>query len=848
MQASHNSWFRRSIARATRFFTVKGRSIVIASLLTTGLLSAAKPFGILEPLELFSFDYLTRLQSDEPPDPQILIVGLTEADIQQHGWPLSDRVLAQLLANLQQHRPSVIGLDLYRSTLRPPGSDELMAQLQADNLVTIMNVGNDHEVAEVPPPPSVPWERVGFNDLIIDNDGILRRSLLFVSAADKPYYSFALRVALAHLSDRQLDFQYDAYALTIGDTRFWALNHGSGGYQAIDDRGYQIVLRYRNRSLPAQLISMSQALSGDLDPDWIRDKVVLIGTVAPSLKDQFYNPFSAARVAELTMSGVVIHAQIISQLVEAINGGSVLYQYWPQWGETLWLLGWTLITGTIVWYLKRPLWLVGAGGVMLLGLWGVGWWSLSQLVWIPIAEPMIGVLIAGGLSILHKLLYRSTHDWLTGLPTRELFVQYLRQAVYANRPQKTNLPVIVVFLDIDRFKLINQSLGHGAGDRVLVTIAHRLRSLVPQSVKVARVGGDEFSLLFQRMPRATVESILDSLQQTISEPIYLDQQQFHITASFGIAIVQDNFEHKPEDLMRDALTAMYRAKTLGRSRYEVFSTGMLVEAVNRLRLENDLLNAIRNEEFTLFYQPIVHLDTGKVAGFEALVRWEKSSQEFIPPCDFIPIAEETGYITVLGEWIFKEACYQLKAWQQQFPDYSLKMSINLSKQQLEQSGLVKQFETILKTINLSASSIQLEITESTAMVDVEAAVELMLRLKRSGLQFSIDDFGTGYSSLSYLHRLPIDTLKIDKSFVGRMEQSSEDWEIVQTIITLGHKLGMSIVAEGIESAVQVEALKRNQCEYGQGYFFSRPLSAETATEFLEQLYPTGTIAIDASQE
>ncbi|MGG6294095.1 putative bifunctional diguanylate cyclase/phosphodiesterase [Leptolyngbya sp. AN02str] len=828
------TWLQTFSKPISHLWTARGRSILIASLVATGVLSSTKPLGLFEPLERFSFDVMLRFQDDRPLDPRLLIVGITEADLQQYGWPMSDAQLAELLANIQVHQPSVVGLDLYRSNDRPPGSEALQAQLQAENLIAIKNVGSDSTIGEVPAPPSVPQERVGFNDLPIDPDGILRRGLIFVRSRQTAYYSFALRVVLQHLGSA-LPLQTTDDALILGDTQFPVITPGAGGYQNIDDRGYQILLHYRNSAAPALMVSASQVLSGQLDPALIRDRVVLIGSVAASLKDQFYNPYSATRDTEFMMSGVVVHAHMISQMLDAVAGTPALYRFMPQWGETLWLLGWAIAAGVVVWAIKRPLGVVGAGAIMLLSITSLGWLGIANLVWLPIAEPMLGVLIAGGIATLQKLLYRSTHDALTGLPLRDVLIVQIQRSLQSS-PMRHEVPAIsVAFLDVDRFKLINQSLGHSTGDRVLRTIAKRIRQAIPPAVQLARVGGDEFALLFQNTPREQIEQALDELQQILSEPFQLNDHQLSITASVGLAIAQEGHKYLPENLMRDAYTAMYRAKSLGRSRYEIFSTGMQVEAMNRLRLESDLQTALNQDEFVLYYQPIVQLDTGKIAGFEALVRWSKPENCFVPPDQFIPIAEDTGLIVPLGQWIFREACRQLKVWQQQFPDYALKMSINLSQRQFEQADLVQQIDTVLTEVEIPPNTVQLEITESTAMIDVEAAIALMVRIRQLGVRFSIDDFGTGYSSLSYLHRLPVDALKVDKSFVGRMEQSSEDRDIVQTMISLGHKLGMEVIAEGIERSSHLANLREHQCDYGQGYLFSAPLPASQATALLHQI-------------
>jgi EAL domain-containing protein (putative c-di-GMP-specific phosphodiesterase class I) len=333
---------------------------------------------------------------------------------------------------------------------------------------------------------------------------------------------------------------------------------------------------------------------------------------------------------------------------------------------------------------------------------------------------------------------------------------------------------------------------------------------------------------------------MDQLQHSLSEPLTLHGQKLPSTLSIGVAISQPGLEHKPVDLLRDAHTAMYRAKALGKSRFEVFAAGMLTEAVNRLQLESDLISALDNQEFLLYYQPIINLKTGELAGFEALVRWHQKERGFVLPSAFIPAAEETGLIMALGQWIFREACRQLHQWHDQFPHYRhLTMSINLSNRQFGQTDLVAQIEAALHDTQVDGHCVRLEITESMVMGDVDAAIDLMLKLKSLDLKLAIDDFGTGYSSLSYLHRFPMDTLKVDKSFVSRLEKSNEDRAIIHTILTLGQQLGMEVVAEGVETETQVVMLRQQGCDYGQGYFFAKPLPAAEALALLQSQQPLG---------
>jgi diguanylate cyclase (GGDEF)-like protein len=441
------------------------------------------------------------------------------------------------------------------------------------------------------------------------------------------------------------------------------------------------------------------------------------------------------------------------------------------------------------------------------------------------------LLLTAAIVTIYKLVYRSKHDPLTGLANREAFITMIQRALH----QASSHPVITVFMGIDRFKVINESLGHHAGDQVLRAIAQRLLKHMPTQARVARVGGDEFALLFTHLDSEAAGCQMDRLQHLLSEPINLDGQKFPSTISIGMAISQPSCEHRPADLLRDAHTAMYRAKALGKTRFEVFATGMLTEAVNRLQLESDLITALDNQEFLLYYQPIVSLQSGVLAGFEALVRWRQKDRGFVLPSAFIPAAEETGLIMALGQWIFREACRQLRHWQELFPQHQhLTMSINLSNRQFSQPDLVPQIAAALEETQVSGECVRLEITESMVMGDVDRAIDLMLQLKSLDLKLAIDDFGTGYSSLSCLHRFPMDTLKVDKSFVGRLENSNEDRAIIHTILNLGQQLGLDVVAEGIETEAQVVMLKQAGCDYGQGYFFAKPLDHQSVEALLQQ--------------
>ncbi|HEX8708876.1 MAG TPA: EAL domain-containing protein [Pyrinomonadaceae bacterium] len=431
-----------------------------------------------------------------------------------------------------------------------------------------------------------------------------------------------------------------------------------------------------------------------------------------------------------------------------------------------------------------------------------------------------------------RLLHDAFHDALTGLPNRALFLDHLKLTMA--RTQRRNGQIFaVLFLDLDRFKIINDSLGHMIGDQLLVGIARRLEKCLRLGDTVARVGGDEFTIILEDIDDETEAiAIADRIQQDLSVPFNLSGREVFTTVSIGIAPSSTGYEH-PEDILRDADTAMYRAKSQGKARHEVFDKAMHALAINLLQLETDMRRALERNEFFLQYQPIVSLDSFNLRGFEALVRWRHPERGLISPLDFIPVAEDTGQILAIGQWVLAEACQQMRRWQRRFSsEQPLFISVNLSSKQFTQPDLIDQIKQILEQSKLDPRSLKLEITESVVMENIDTATEMLKQLRTLGLQLSIDDFGTGYSSLSYLHRFPIDTLKIDRSFVIRMSENNENIEIVRTIIMLAQTLGMDVVAEGVETKDQLALLRRLGCENGQGYFFSRPLVVSGAEKIL----------------
>jgi diguanylate cyclase len=410
-------------------------------------------------------------------------------------------------------------------------------------------------------------------------------------------------------------------------------------------------------------------------------------------------------------------------------------------------------------------------------------------------------------------------DALTKLPSRAFLLQKLEEILQSGQSS-----CAVVYLDCDQFKLINSSFGHAVGNQLIITIAERLQEQISPDDILARMGEDEFCFLLDlnRNPKM-LEQFIQAIFGSFDTPFLVENLEIFISICIGIAL-SDDANCKPEELLQDADTAMYQAKLRGKGSYQIFDPQMHADIVKRLMLENDLQRALEREEFILHYQPIVNLQTQKIEGFEALVRWQHPTRGMVPPVEFIPSMETTGLIVPLGMLVLKRACQQLCLWHQNGWE-EISMSINLSARQFSSSTLLADINNVLCETSVNPSYLKLEITESAIMDNAEIAIALTKELKSLQIQISIDDFGTGYSSLGYLHRFPIDTLKIDRSFVNQIQSESQNYHVVDTIITLSKQLGLSVIAEGIETPQQLEWLKQIGCEYGQGYLFSKPLAA-----------------------
>ena len=430
-----------------------------------------------------------------------------------------------------------------------------------------------------------------------------------------------------------------------------------------------------------------------------------------------------------------------------------------------------------------------------------------------------------------QLAYDALYDRLTDLPNRHLLDNHLNRALEKYRRDPKH-KFAVFFLDLDRFKYVNDSLGHKSGDLLLVGIAQRLKACLRASDILARLGGDEFAILLEDLETLKeATKLAERIHKSLEPPFHLGIHEVFTNVSIGIAFSEPNL-NSSEDLLRNADIAMYKAKALGTNKYELFDESLHTQVVNRLHLETDFHHSLDRGEFRLHYQPIMSLIDGRVVGFEALARWKHPVRGYVSPEEFIALAEETGTIVPFGWWILQEVCYQLKEWQLRFNNPNLTMGVNISQKQFSQPRLINSLIQILQTTGLEASCLQLEITESLLMENPKITMETLKQLKNLGCQLHLDDFGTGYSSLSYLHRLPIDTLKIDRSFVQDIDAEGNNSEIVEAIVMMAKSLGLKVIAEGIETKTQLSKLKDLQCLYGQGYLFTKPLNPHSLSKWL----------------
>jgi len=435
-----------------------------------------------------------------------------------------------------------------------------------------------------------------------------------------------------------------------------------------------------------------------------------------------------------------------------------------------------------------------------------------------------------------RLIHEALHDPLTNLPNRRLLANRLEHAIQWNK-RHIDDQFALLYLDFDRFKIINDSLGHNVGDQLLIEMARRLKVSVRAVDTIARLGGDEFAILLEAFKTADeILTIVKRIQHNLSAPFEAGENSFVMTASLGIVMNLFQYENQ-EDIMRDVDIAMYSAKLSGRNRFKVFDTSMRAEAENILKLENSMRKAIENGEFRIHYQPIFSLKKQQITGFEALLRWEHPKKGLLHPADFINSAEESGLIVPIGQWVLREACRQMKQWQTQFSmEPPLSISVNLSSRQFAQPDLAGKITAVLEETGLAGASLLLELTETTLIEDIETAATKIEYLQTLGIGVEIDDFGTGYSSLGYLRRLPVNNLKIDRSFISTLGVSKSGIPIIRAIIAMANSLDMKVIAEGIETQEQMNNLIKLDCDFGQGFLLNKPVDGQAAQALIKEQF------------
>lgn len=560
---------------------VLGQPVLVASVLITALLLQVRQLGGLQPLELGAFDQMVRLQADAGSDPRLLVVAITEADIQAlKQWPLSDQTVAQVLEKLQHYHPKVIGLDLYRDIPQPPGNRALLKQLTAPNIITITKL-DDADVKGVSPPPGVPNERIGFNDLILDSDEVIRRNLMFASTGTDDLYSFSLRLSLGYLASPDIELKISPTSLQLGKTVFVPIDANSGGYETIDAQGYQVLLNYRSGHKVAQQVTLTQVLNGQLNPDWVKDKVVLIGTTAPSAKDLFSTPYSAADRENPKMPGVIVHAQMVSQILSAVLDERSLFWFWPQWSEVLWVWSWSLVGGMLAWRSRHPLYLGVAGTVALGGLFGISYGIFTQAGWVPLVAPALALVATSGSIMAYKQTALQTAnqqlasiaflDGLTQIANRRRFDEYL--SLEWRRLTREAAPLSLILCDVDYFKRYNDTYGHQAGDACLHQVARAIsRAIKRPADLVARYGGEEFAVVLPNTNASGAVHLASAIHKEVQQlliPHTSSSAGEYVTLSLGVSSTIPQKEISPEVLIAVADKALYEAKEQGRNRFVV---------------------------------------------------------------------------------------------------------------------------------------------------------------------------------------------------------------------------------------------------------------------------------------
>jgi diguanylate cyclase (GGDEF)-like protein len=779
--------------------------------------------GFLQTIEFCAYNSFTSWRGDRPWDERVIIIAIDDNSLSKIGrFPWTRNLYVQLIQKLELTEASIVGFDILWSESTPADQQLAAAISRYQKVVLAMAWDKSGQ----PLLPIAPINNVGVAVGHIlkreDVDGVVRQ----VDLQIRNIPTFAVSILQA----------YDL--ITASNT-------------LLPDLDQTLTINWTKRVKDIPQVSFSDVIDGKIPASTFRNKIVLVGVTASGI-DDLVTPLDRNPPA----SGVHLHAMVLQNLLQK-NSFTVAKSI-DIWSIAL--LG-SLFIGLIL--PRQNLWTGSISGFVLSGLWlVVAFIAFKANYLIEIATPILMFLLTGFAIALQErwqmqrslkiadsqLQYESTHDHLTGLYNRALIETSLQsllhpQSATSQIGDRQNL-LAIFWINLDRFKTINDTFGHPVGNLLLVAVSECLSSSIPPNASIARFGGAEFVILLENLgDQQEAIAIADHIQIKLQNPFTINDHEIKIEANIGIKFHQINSIDEPDSpemisaeiLLRDADTAMFYAKKLGNSCNKVFDISMRERVLKSLKLEKDLRKAVSlcqdssnqdEQEFLIYYQPILSLSDMEIVGLEALIRWKHPERGLISPIQFIPLDEETRLIIPIGDWIMRNACLQVKSWQQRFPRAKdITISVNLSPKQLAQDDVLVKCLSILQETNLSSEYLKIELTESSIMENPDFAVSILSQMRQVGIKIYIDDFGTGYSSLAYLHEFPFDGLKIDRSFVNNIHKNSNGMEILQAIISLAHSVKAHIVAEGIENLAQLNYLQDLLSEEGdgQGFFLFRPL-------------------------
>jgi len=782
--------------------------------------------GFLQTIEFCAYNSFTSWRGDRPWDERVIIIAIDDNSLSKIGrFPWTRNLYVQLIQKLELTEASIVGFDILWS--ESTSADQQLAAAISRYQKVVLAMAWDK--SGQPLLPIAPINNVGVAVGHIlkreDVDGVVRQ----VDLQIRNIPTFAVSILQA----------YDL--ITASNT-------------LLPDLDQTLTINWTKRVKDIPQVSFSDVIDGKIPASTFRNKIVLVGVTASGI-DDLVTPLDRNPPA----SGVHLHAMVLQNLLQK-NSFTVAKSI-DIWSIAL--LG-SLFIGLIL--PRQNLWTGSISGFVLSGLWlVVAFIAFKANYLIEIATPILMFLLTGFAIALQErwqmqrslkiadsqLQYESTHDHLTGLYNRALIETSLQsllhpQSATSQIGERQNL-LAIFWINLDRFKTINDTFGHPVGNLLLIAVSECLSSSIPPNASIARFGGAEFVILLENLgDQQEAIAIADHIQIKLQNPFTINDHEIKIEANIGIKFHQINSIDEPDSpemisaeiLLRDADTAMFYAKKLGNSCNKVFDISMRERVLKRLKLEKDLRKAVSlcqdssnqdEQEFLIYYQPILSLSDMEIVGLEALIRWKHPERGLISPIQFIPLAEETGLIIPIGDWIMRNACLQVKSWQQRFPRAKdITISVNLSPKQLAQDDVLVKCLSILQETNLSSEYLKIELTESSIMENPDFAVSILSQMRQVGIKSYIDDFGTGYSSLAYLHEFPFDGLKIDRSFVNNIHKNSNGMEILQAIISLAHSVKAHIVAEGIENLAQLNYLQDLLSEEGdgQGFFLFRPLDVD----------------------